>query len=339
MELPTCSEVRLALPSKGRMEEETLRFLADCGFEAEKPGPRHYRACLPSLPGVSVVFLRARDIPRSLASGDVHLGITGLDSLREAEADGWDGITVVHEALGFGRCRLALAVPEAWADVSSVAGLAVRFAGRTARVATRYPNLAAAFLEASDACSFEITGADGALESAPAVGYADLIADLVSTGETIRENGLKLLAGGTILESEAVLAAGTSALDSDPAAMEAACTLLECIEARMRGRGRYLVFANMRGGCMEEVAARMIARPLIAGLQGPTISPVFGPGGRGWWAVNVVVPSSAVYRAIRQMREAGGSGVVVTPARYVFEEQSERCRRLAGPVRETAVRR
>jgi ATP phosphoribosyltransferase len=335
--MDACTEVRLALPSKGRMEEEAIGFLADCGFEVEKPGPRHYRACLPSLPGVSAVFLRARDIPRSLSSRDVHLGITGLDSLREAEADGWDDMTVIHDSLGFGRCRLALGVPQAWTDVSSVAGLAARFAGRTARVATRYPNLTGAFLEASGAGSFEIAGADGALESAPTVGYADLIADLVSTGETLRENGLKMIADGTILESEAVLAAGTPALASDPAVMEAACTLLECIEARMRGRGRYLVFANMRGRCPEEVAARIAGRPLIAGLQGPTVSPVLGPGGPGWWAVNVVVPASAVYSAIRQMREVGGSGVVVTPARYVFEEQSERCRRLAGLARETAV--
>ncbi|NLP06167.1 ATP phosphoribosyltransferase [Candidatus Fermentibacteria bacterium] len=323
---PDGREVRLALPSRGRMEEETLEFLRECGLEVRKPGPRRYSAIMPGLPFVSVVFQRARDIPRSLSSGDVDLGITGLDSLEEARAGGMFGITVVHEALGFGSCRLALAVPEDWADVRRVTDLPG--APGAGRIATRHPCLAGRFLEAAGLSGFEIVGADGALESAPSVGYADLIADLVSSGETIRENRLKLLEDGVILESEAVLAGCSSSLETNPLVLSTACTMLEYVEARLRGRDKYLVFANMRGCSPDEIAARMSGRAFLGGLQGPTVSRVLGPPGSGWWAVNIVVPSSGLYEAIEELRASGGSGVVVTPVRYVFEERPDRCARL-----------
>lgn len=321
-------EARLALPSKGRMEEETLEFLRECGLEVKKPDPRRYSASMPGMPFVSVVFQRARDIPRSLSSGDVDLGITGLDSIEEARAGGMDGLTLLHESLGFGVCRLALAVPEEWEGVRRTADLPGAPGGR--RIATKHPCLAGRFLERTGLEGFEIVGADGALESAPSVGYADLIADLVSSGDTIRENRLKLLEDGVIMESEAVLAGCSASLETKPAVLLAACTMLEFVEARLRGRDKYLVFANMRGGSIGEIGARLSGRAFLGGLQGPTVSQVLGPPDGGWWAVNMVVEESRLFRAIEELRASGGSGVVVTPLKYVFEELPERCARLLG---------
>ena len=110
-------QIRIALPSKGRMEDETLSFLAACGLRVNKRNPRQYTATIPALPDVLVLFQRARDIPVSVAAGDVDLGITGYDGLVEMVGESSEAVITVHEALGYGECSLVLAVPEDWHDV------------------------------------------------------------------------------------------------------------------------------------------------------------------------------------------------------------------------------
>jgi len=117
-------EIRIALPSKGRMEEETLVFLEGCGLRVNKTNPRQYTATIPALPGVLVLFQRARDIPVSVAAGDVDLGITGYDALRETVDGELDTVIVIHEALRYGECSLVVAVPDEWSDVQTTADLA-----------------------------------------------------------------------------------------------------------------------------------------------------------------------------------------------------------------------
>lgn len=324
-------QVRIALPSKGRMEEETLNFLAECGLRVNKTNPRQYTATLPALPDVLVLFQRARDIPLSVATGDVDLGITGYDTLVEAAPEESADVVVIHEALGYGECALVIAVPEDWDGVTTMAGLARRTAQTPLRVATRYPHSVSRFLRRCGVDNVRVVSADGALESAPIVGYADFIADISSSGTTLRENRLRPLDDGTIIQSQAVLIGSRAALASRPGVLTATRQMLEFIEAHLRARGQYMIFANMRGASMEEIAARVFAQTDLGGLQGPTIAPMITREGRGqWYAINIVAHAGRLYESIRQIRAIGGSGVVVTPVTYIFEEAPERYQRLVA---------
>jgi ATP phosphoribosyltransferase len=324
------SRIRIALPSKGRLEGETLDFLAHSGLRVDKTNPRQYSARIPSLPGVLALFQRARDIPKSVAAGDVDLGITGYDAALDALGDDPDEVITVHEALGYGNCELVLAVPKSWDTVDDLVGLAAQARDRGGlRVATKHVNATRRFFETRGIEGIRVVSADGALEAAPTIGYADLIADITSTGTTLSENSLKPLKDGTIARSEAVLICNRHALESRDEVLATTSCLLEFIEAHLRARGQYLVFANMRGATADEVARRMVEQTDLGGLQGPTISPVIAPSQNGgWWAVNIVVPSDHLYSAVQQLRSVGGSGVVVTPATYIFEERPARYQRL-----------
>jgi ATP phosphoribosyltransferase len=321
-------QIRLALPSKGRIEEETLDFLAGCGLRVNKLNPRQYTATIPALPGVLVLFQRARDVPMSVAAGDVDLGITGYDALAETIPEGSRDVIVIHEALGYSECSLVLAVPDDW-EIQSMADLARKATGRELRVATKYRNVVARFLSEKNAQSVRVVRADGALESAPIVGYADFIADITSTGTTLHENHLRPLADGTILDSQAILIGNRTALASRPKLLATTRQMLEFIEAHLRARAQYMIFANMRGTSAEEIADRVFGQPDLGGLQGPTIAPMITRQGAGhWWAINIVTASHKLYDVIQQIRAIGGSGVVVTPVTYIFEEQPERYQRL-----------
>ena len=323
-------QLRLALPSKGRLEGETLDFLAGCGLRVDKTNPRQYSASIPALPRVLVLFQRPADIPRSVASGDMDLGITGYDTVVEALGDDPDGVIIVHEALGYGACSLVVAVPDAWEDVDSLPALAAR-ARRLGglRIATKHTRSVERFLAAEGIEGVCVVSAEGALEAAPAIGYADFIADITSTGTTLHDNHLRALPDGTIVESQAVLIGNRAALESNDRLLAVTRQMLEYIEAHLRARGQYLVFANMRGESQAEVARRVFEQTDIGGLQGPTISPVVTRTQEGgWWAMNIVVSAAKLYSAIQQIRAIGGSGVVVTPATYIFEERPARYQRL-----------
>lgn len=325
----TDPQIRLALPSKGRMEAETLEFLEGCGLRVDKRNPRQYTATLPALPGVLVLFQRTRDIPVSVAAGDVDLGITGYDALAETAGPDSDAIVVIHEALGYGECALVVAVPDDWDDVQTARDLARRAEQFRLRVATKYPQLVGRFLTDVGAESVRVVSADGALESAPTVGYADFIADITSTGTTLRENRLRPLDDGVIVTSQATLVGNRAALSDRDDVLQVARQMLEYIEAHQRARGQYMIFANMRGKSPEAVAERVFSQPDLGGLQGPTVASMITREGAGsWWAINLVTSAEKLYAAIQQIRAIGGSGVVVTPVTYIFEELPARYQRL-----------
>ena len=336
----TDPQIRLALPSKGRMEAETLDFLAGCGLQVDKRNPRQYTATLPALPGVLVLFQRARDIPISVAAGDVDLGITGYDALAETADPDSDAIVAIHEALGYGECALVVAVPDDWDDVRTARDLARRATQVRLRVATKYPQLVGRFLSEVGAESVRVVSADGALESAPTVGYADFIADITSTGTTLRENRLRPLDDGVIVTSQATLVGNRAALKARDDVLQVARQMLEYIEAHQRARGQHMIFANMRGESAEDVGRRVFSQPDLGGLQGPTVASMITRQGAGnWWAINLVTSAEKLYAAIQQIRAIGGSGVVVTPVTYIFEELPARYQRLLAALqREEIVR-
>jgi ATP phosphoribosyltransferase len=280
------------------------------------------------VPDLSVLFQRPGDIVVGIRQGSLDFGITGLDMVEEKRING--EVVMLHEALGFGQCSLTLAVPETWAEVQGVADLIARQSQQTdrLRVATKFPNLTRSFLAQHGLSDVRLIDSEGTLEVAPTIGYADLIADLVSTGTTLRDNRLRPLPDGVILKSQAVLIANRAALQTRPATLQVARLLLEYIEAHLRAQGSYLVFVNVRGESPEVIAQRMSEQPHLGGLQGPTISRVMSRGDQSWHDVNIVVRKEQLMSTINELRAIGGSGVVVTPVTYIFEEEPPRYTKL-----------
>jgi ATP phosphoribosyltransferase len=324
----TRTDIRLALPSKGRLEAPALEFLTAAGLRVDKPNPRQYFARIPALPELTVMFQRPGDIVVSVREGSVDFGLAGLDAVEERRGD--DGqVMVLHEALRFGYCALALAVPEEW-PVRTMAQLVARAAdmAQPLRVATQYPNLTGRFLRTGGVGEAHLIAAEGTLEVAPAIGYADLICDLVSSGQTLHDNRLSVLDDGVVLRSQAVFFANRGALKRRPEVLTLARQLLEYLEAYLRGQENYMVVANMRGGAPKDIARALLAQAELGGLQGPTIAPVYTRSGEVWHAVTIVVHKDRIIPAVRALRAVGGSGVIVSPVTYIFEEEPERARRL-----------
>lgn len=319
------SDLRLSLPSKGRLAEETMDFLSDCGLTVYRPNPRQYEAVIPALPNVRVLFQRPPDIVVSVREGTVDFGITGLDVVEERRGD-QEEIMVIHDALNFGQCRLNLAIPETWTDVNSVDSLLQKSQGlnRKLRVATKYPELTGKFL-ANKNIPHSLIPAEGTLETAPSIGYADMICDIVSSGQTLRDNRLVALTDGCLITSEAVLIANRHSLSNRPEALQAARHMLEFFEAHLRANENLSIFANIRGSSPEAIAESIFKSCSIPGLQGPTISRVIvREPGEKWYAVNIIVQRTYLYQAITELRSIGGSGVVVCPVKYIFDEEPPR---------------
>jgi ATP phosphoribosyltransferase len=202
----------LALPSKGRLKEETEALLARAGCPVESRAGRQYRGGLGGVENVEIAFLAASEIARELAAGTVHLGVTGEDLVRETVADADARIALVAP-LGFGRADVVVAVPELWIDVWTMqdlddvaAGFRARH-GRRMRIATKYWNLTQGFFASHGIALYRVVESLGATEGAPAAGTADLIVDITTTGTTLAANHLKILEDGVILRSQANLAA------------------------------------------------------------------------------------------------------------------------------------
>ena len=227
----------IAVPSKGRLKEQVEDWLADCGLRLEVTGgARGYLASLKGLPGAQVRLLSAADIADALDAGEVHLGVTGEDLLRERGED-LDARVLLLRPLGFGRADLVTAVPKSWLDVESMADLEevahdyLARTGRRMRVATKYLAQTRAFFARHGIADYRIAESGGATEGAPAAGSAELVVDITTTGATLTANGLKVLADGVMLKSQAQLAAGLRATWDDEA-LSVAERLLRIVEAR-----------------------------------------------------------------------------------------------------------
>lgn len=321
----TQPSIRLSLPSKGRLQDDALNFLADTGLPVHKQNPRQYQADVPALPELGIIFQRPGDIVVSVRQGSVDFGITGIDVLEEKRGDNGD-IIVLHDALGFGHCALKLAVPESWTDVTDIASLKKYSANlnHPLRVATKFPVLTEKFLNKQN-IPHVLISAEGTLETAPTIGYADIISDLVSSGQTLQDNRLRALPDGLIQSSQAALIANRKTLKTNPKALEMARRLLEYIEAHTRAKENLLVIANMRGENPEAIAQKLFTQTSVSGLQGPTISPIVTrESNQGWYSVTIVVKRDILPQAISELRLIGGSGIIVSPVTYIFEEEPPR---------------
>lgn len=205
------SKLIFAVPSKGRLMEATTGVLAEGGLEVRKTGSeRGYRGEIVDVGDVEIAFISASEIANALRIGQVHLGVTGEDLIREEIADAENRVKFL-KPLGFGHADVVVAVPACWIDVRAMEDLdevAIAFRRehqRRMRVATKYVNLTRRHFSYYGISDYRIVESLGATEGTPAAGTAEFIVDITSTGTTIRANGLKQIEGGTILKSEANL--------------------------------------------------------------------------------------------------------------------------------------
>jgi ATP phosphoribosyltransferase len=303
----------IAVPAKGRLQENAEGFFARAGLELVKPrGARDYRGTVADLPGIEVAYLSAAEIVSMLAQGAVHLGLTGEDLVREMIADA-DRHVVLIDALGFGHANVVVAVPQAWIDVYTMADLddvatAFRLAHeRKMRVATKYVHLTRAFFSAHGVTDYRIVESTGATEAAPAAGTAELIVDITSTGATLAANALKVIEDGLILRSQANLVAARGARWGQRQ-RELAGLVLDRVAAQLRARA----FREVRtrfAACDEALLAEVRKR---FGVE----APLGGPTSSGMLTLHC--PPQHVHALATLLRNHGAENVVVADLGYVF---------------------
>ena len=323
--------IRFALPSKGRLAEESFEFLERCGLRVYRPNERQYIATIPALPNVQVILQRPSDIALGVGQGSLDFGITGRDVMWEKNFDHPAAFVIVHDGLAFGKCSLNIAAPDSL-PIVTVDQLREWMQTRPEplRVGTKFTKLTADFFQRQQLTPYELIESEGTLEIAPTIGYADIIVDLVSSGITLRDNHLHLVQGGEILRSEAILVGNRDRLQRRPDVLALARRLLEYIEAHLRAKESVMVIANMRGESAEKIAEKMFAHAELSGLRGPTIAPIYPrqTDGHLWFSVSIAIHRHELDATISALRSIGGSGVIVTPALYIFDEEPSRYRAL-----------
>ena len=307
----------LAVPAKGRLQENAEAFFARSGLNLIKPrGARDYRGAVVGLDGVEVAYLSASEITSQLAAGSVHMGVTGEDLVREQMPDA-DARVVLIEGLGFGFANVVVAVPQAWIDVRTMADIddvATAFRhhhGRKMRVATKYINLTRDFFSGHGIIDYRIVESAGATEGAPAAGTAELIVDITTTGATLAANGLKIVDDGLILRSQANLVAARGA-DWGAEQREIARVILDRIAAQARAKAYREVRARF-AAC----DARLVDS---AKEKFKVETPFGGPTSSGMLTLHC--PPSEVYALTSYLREHGAEAVEVADLDYVFSKDN-----------------
>ena len=307
----------LAVPAKGRLQENAEAFFARAGLSLIKPrGARDYRGAIAGLDGVEVAYLSASEITGQLAQGAVHLGVTGEDLVREQMPDA-DKRVVLVEQLGFGFANVVVAVPQAWIDVRTMADLddvATAFRhhhGRKMRVATKYINLTRDFFSTHGIIDYRIVESAGATEGAPAAGTAEMIVDITTSGATLAANALKIVDDGTILRSQANLVAARGAHWGD-SEREIARVILDRIAAQARARA-YREVRSRFAACDAKLVDSAKEKFGVA-------TPFGGPTSSGMLTLHC--PPDQVYALTSFLRESGAEAVAVAELGYVFSRDN-----------------
>ncbi|MGA0602901.1 ATP phosphoribosyltransferase [Caulobacter sp. KR2-114] len=310
----------LAIPSKGRLKEQVEHWLADAGLPVTNAGGgRGYSARMDGIAGVSVRLLSASDIAAALYEGEVHLGVTGEDLLREF-GETLDARVMLLRALGFGRADLVVAAPKSWVDVESmadlddVAHLYLARTGRRMRVATKYLAQTRSFFARHGVADYRIVESSGATEGAPAAGAAEIVVDITSSGATLQANSLKIIGDGLILKSQAQLA-GSLAATWDAGQIETLRRLMAIVEARARGK----TICSLVWPAEQEPAARAAIQPFTQPDQATR-------------ANGVLVDARDLFAASQALAAAGVGPVSVSHPAYVFEPTSPVAESLAAIV-------
>ncbi len=291
--------LRLAIQKTGRLNTKSISILQQAGITFEGINGNLVLSS-PEFP-LDLMLLRSSDIPEYVRDGVCDLGIVGFNVLEEAvySRDGQSGVSVSRQ-LGFGKCRLSMAVPKE-AGISNIAQLQGK------KIATSYPSTLRKFLNSANVDA-EITQISGSVEIAPAMGIADAICDLVSTGGTLASNGLKEI--GQILESQAVLIQTGSQQD------DAKLALLDRFYARvdgvMKARRKKYIMMNAPASKVEAI------REFIPGMEAPTVVPLSGSDGK-MEAIQAVAQENIFWETMEQLKEIGASSILVVPIEKIID--------------------
>lgn len=274
--------LRIAIQSKGRLNEDSLALFQEIGISVDD-SKRKFLSKSANFP-LEVLYMRDDDIPQVVSSGTASLGIVGLNEVEEKGLD-----VEVVEKLGFGGCRISLAIPKA-----------VEYEGpqyfNGKRIATSYPNILKKYL-ADNGIQAEIEVITGSVEIAPAAGIADAIFDIVSSGGTLVTNGLKEVE--KVFFSEAVLISNGKLSDEDKANLE---EILFRISSVKVSRGKKYVLMNLPESAIED------AIRILPAMRSPTLMPL---AAKGWYSMHSVVDADDLWEKIRQLKAIGAEGILV----------------------------
>ena len=274
--------LRIAIQTKGRLNEQSMDLLHEIGIDVDA-AKRKFLSQAANFP-IEVLYLRDDDIPQVVANGTAALGIVGLNEVAEKDCD----VDVVKK-LGFGGCRISLAIPKN----DQYDGVEY-FQGK--RIATSYPSILSKFLK-SHGVEAQIEVITGSVEIAPAAGIADAIFDIVSSGGTLVSNGLKEVE--RVFESEAVLIANKNLSEEDKALLE---ELLFRIESESISRGKKYLLMNIPTDSLEE------AVKILPAMRSPTVMPL---ATEGWCSLHSVVNAADLWDKVRQLKAIGAEGILV----------------------------
>lgn len=282
--------IKIAIQKKGRLSDDSIELLSQCGIRFSKADNK-LKASAYNFP-VELLFLRDDDIPGYVEDGVADLGIVGENVLFESKCN-----VQVLEQLGFGKCRLSLAVPNAF-DYTGIQSLQ----GKS--IATSYPHLLGQYLD-KQGVKAKIHVISGSVEIAPGIGLAEAICDLVSSGSTLISNGLK--EAEVILKSEAVLVGNHSLTPDKLAILD---DLRFRIQSVMRGRNFKYILLNAPNDSIDRITQ------LLPGIKSPTIMPLKEPG---WSGLHSVVKENEFWEVIGNLKEAGAQGILVLPIEKIIE--------------------
>ncbi len=321
--------IRLALPSKGHLYEGVVEILKTAGYKVRRASDRQYEATIAGHPRFHVVFMRPTDIVTQVEEGRCHLGVTGMDLFAERAFEA-ESARVVVDDLGYGGCRLVVAVPESWIDVTHVIDLVdltaeFKASGRAFRVSTKYPALTRSHFRKWGIYHYQLIDSDGALELHPTLGIADVIVDLTSSGTTLKDNRLREITEGTVLDSASCLIGHAPSLADLAEEGEAGplAHLLDAMDGVRASEGiLHLEVVGVPAAPGPETAAAVASYLAEKGAQHLARGEVQGSDGRPGWRVTALIAARKLTSSQRALFELGASRVVGIPARFVFDRDA-----------------
>ncbi len=321
--------IRLAIPSKGHLYEGAVDLLRTAGYKVRRASDRQYEATIAGQPRFHVVFMRPTDIVTQVEEGRCHLGVTGMDLFAERAFEA-EAARVVVGDLGYGGCRLVVAVPESWIDVTHVIDLVdltaeFKGSGRAFRVSTKYPALTRSHFRRWGIYHYQLIDSDGALELHPSLGIADVIVDLTSSGTTLKDNRLREIGEGTVLNSASCLIGHAPSLAALVEEGEAGplAGLLDAMDGVRAAEG--MLHLEVVGGPAAPgpaTAASVVRYLNEQGAQHLARGEVAGADGQPGWRVTALIAARKMTACQRSLFRLGASRVVGIPARFVFDRDA-----------------
>ncbi|MFO0908669.1 MAG: ATP phosphoribosyltransferase [Isosphaeraceae bacterium] len=316
--------VRIALPSKGHLYDGIIEIFRTAGYKVRRASDRQYEATIAGHSRFHVVFMRPSDIVTQVQEGRCHLGVTGMDVFAERAAEASETV-VVDPDLGYGGCRLVVAVPESWVDVTHVIDLVdltaeFKASGRTFRVSTKYPALTQAHFRRWGIYYYQIIDSEGALELHPSLGIADIIVDLTSSGTTLKDNRLKEIEAGRVLDSAACLIGHGPTLrrlcdegEGGPLAL-----LLDAMDGVRASEGMLHLEVVGEPASGPDTAVRVAEWLRHGGALHIARGEVWDDQSAPGWRVTALIAANKLTARQRELFRLGASRIVGVPARFVF---------------------